>query len=152
LKGGENELKQIMKKVKWLSLAQILFAFAVVIAPVALVPAPVAHAGVEGTADFECGSVGQGLLNCNKTDNSVKTWIVRIIRVVLAITLAVDVLFLIIGGFLYITSAGNEDRAKKGRTTVINAVIGLIIIVLAYLISTFVVNFFSNQTSTSGNI
>ena len=37
-------------------------------------------------------------------------------------------------GFLYITSAGNSDQAKKGGQGVINAIIGIVIIVMAYAI------------------
>jgi uncharacterized membrane protein len=56
---------------------------------------------------------------------------------------------MVIGGFLYITSAGNEERAKKGRTTVINAIIGLVIIILAYVIANVVSSFFSTENFTA---
>jgi hypothetical protein len=43
----------------------------------------------------------------------------------------VAIIFLIIGGFFYLTSAGNEEQAEKGRKILINSVIGLVVIILA---------------------
>lgn len=42
--------------------------------------------------------------------------------------------YLVYSGILYVTSAGNADQAKKGQQGLINAVIGIIVIVLAYVI------------------
>ncbi len=149
MKGGENELKQNLKQFNWLGWAQVLMVFAFAFAPVFFsLHTAQAVSGIPSTP----GLCSTGLNCANEGGSKITDWINRIITIILAVTLAVDVLFLIIGGFLYITSAGNEERAKKGKTTVINAIIGLIIIVLAYVIATFVANFFSNQTSTGGNI
>lgn len=52
----------------------------------------------------------------------------------LGIAFGIAVLFVIIGGFWYVTSAGNEETAEKGRNTVVNAVIGIVIIILSYVI------------------
>ena len=52
---------------------------------------------------------------------------------------------LIYGGFLYITSAGNADNATKGKTAIINAIIGIVIIVLSYVIVQIVFRFVTGQ-------
>lgn len=75
---------------------------------------------------------------------SINDLVVRIINVLLAIAAIVAVLFIVIGGFRYITSAGNEDQAKKGRHTVVNALIGLAIVILAYALVSIVNNAVSN--------
>lgn len=46
---------------------------------------------------------------------------------------AIAVLFVIIGGFRYIVSMGNQEGVEKARQTVLYAILGLIIIFLAYL-------------------
>jgi len=46
----------------------------------------------------------------------------------------VAILFLIAGGFFYLTSAGNEEQTEKGKKILINSVIGLVVIILAYAI------------------
>ena len=66
----------------------------------------------------------------------------------LGIAFAIAVLFLIIGGFWYITSAGNEETAEKGKGTVINAIIGIVIIVLSYIIVQVVSRLVASNNST----
>jgi len=51
---------------------------------------------------------------------------------------AIAVIYLIYGGLLYITAGGDAEKATKGRTALINAIIGIVIIALAYLIVTWV--------------
>jgi hypothetical protein len=67
--------------------------------------------------------------------------IYNVILALLTIAGALAVLFLIIGGFWYITSAGNEEQAEKGKSTLVNAIIGIIIIVLSFVIITVIANF-----------
>lgn len=40
--------------------------------------------------------------------------------------------YLVYSGFIYITAGGNAEQAKKGIGGITNAIIGLLIIVLAY--------------------
>lgn len=44
------------------------------------------------------------------------------------------VIYLIYSGIVYITSAGDSEKATKGKTGVINAVIGIVIVLLCLLI------------------
>ena len=43
-------------------------------------------------------------------------------------------IYLIYSGILYLSAAGNPDSAKKGQQGIINAIIGIIIIVAAWAI------------------
>jgi Na+-driven multidrug efflux pump len=43
-------------------------------------------------------------------------------------------IYLVYSGILYLTAAGNPDSAKKGQQGIINAIIGIIIIVAAWAI------------------
>ena len=45
---------------------------------------------------------------------------------------------LVIGGFWYITSAGNEEQAEKGKKAIINGIIGLVVVTVAYAIVTII--------------
>lgn len=92
--------------------------------------------------NFQCDqSTG---LRC--TETSVPQIFKTVINWALGIAFGVAVIFLIIGGFRYITSAGNEEAAEKGKSSVINALIGIVIIVLSYVI----VNVVSNLVQGSG--
>lgn len=53
----------------------------------------------------------------------------------------VAVVMVILGAFRFITSQGNADNATAARKTVINALIGLVVVILA----TTVVNFIGNS-------
>ena len=64
---------------------------------------------------------------------TVVTWITYIAG-------AAAFIYLVYSGILYISAAGNPDQAKKGQQGIINAVIGIIIVVLAYTIITVVKN------------
>lgn len=75
----------------------------------------------------------------NARDSAV-TVIGKVIRLLLFVSGAIAVLFVIIGGFMYLTSAGNEEQASKGRTTIVNAIIGIVIIILSYVIINAIVN------------
>ncbi len=57
-----------------------------------------------------------------------------IINYILGAAGLVAVVYLIIGGFNYITSGGNEETTKKAVRTLLNAVIGLVVIFAAYAI------------------
>lgn len=52
--------------------------------------------------------------------------------------------YLIYSGILYITAAGNPDQAKKGQQGIINAIIGIIICILAFTIVSVVAGTFSS--------
>ena len=66
--------------------------------------------------------------------------ITKVISLILMVAGALAVIYLIYSGILYITAAGNPDAAKKGQQGIINAIIGIIIIVLAFVIASAVVN------------
>jgi len=73
-------------------------------------------------------------------DNSVKGIIMYAIQMLLGIVGILSLLFLVIGGFQYITSGANPELAESGKKTVRNSIIGLIIVLLSYIIVITVVN------------
>lgn len=64
----------------------------------------------------------------------IKGLLYWIINQLLGLAGIVAILFLIIGGYQYIFSGASEESAEKGKKTLTNAVIGLIIVVLSYTI------------------
>jgi hypothetical protein len=128
-----------MKKVNFIKVAEVILA-AVIIA------APLSAAFAIGVDSSYCNSAFQ---NCN-AGNTVGGLIRTVINWLLGIAFGVAILFLIIGGFWYITSAGNEETAEKGKGTAINAIIGIIIIILSYVIVNVVANLVGNSNSTTG--
>lgn len=64
--------------------------------------------------------------------SSVGQLIQRFLDILLTLAGVVAILFIVIGGYQYITSRGAEDQAKAGRKTMTYAIIGLIAVLLAY--------------------
>lgn len=58
---------------------------------------------------------------------------------------AVAVLFLIIGGFRYVVSAGNAEQVEGAKKTIVYALFGLIIIFIAYVLVQLVQNYLGVQ-------
>ena len=73
----------------------------------------------------------------------------NIIRVGLGIIGIVLVCFIVYGGFVWMTAAGRPDQVDKAKKILINAVIGLIIILMSWSIATFVISSLTNATGPS---
>ena len=76
----------------------------------------------------------------------------NIVEIMLNIVAYVTIAFIIVGGFKYITSAGSPDGNEKGRKTIMNAVIGLLISMVSIgIINAVVGGLTSSGNNTGGN-
>lgn len=66
--------------------------------------------------------------------------VVRIVRYVIGLVGIILLVMLIYGGVMYMTSAGNEEQAKKAKQVLTYAIIGIVIIAMSFLITQFIVN------------
>jgi len=76
----------------------------------------------------------------------VRETIASIINVLMGLLGIVAVVLILIGGFKWMTSMGNEESVKKSKKLIIDGVIGLIIILSAYAIANFLVRSILNAT------
>ena len=65
--------------------------------------------------------------------------ITTILNAIIGVLGIVCVIVMIIGGINYMTSAGDTEKVKKGRNTILYGLIGLVICVLAFAIVNFVI-------------
>lgn len=134
-------MKQTLQKINWLNIAQVALVMIVALAPV-IIPR---------VADAQL--VNQFVNNCPAdtgvrcSEGSIASIFRLIINWALAIAFIAAVIVLIYGGFKYITSAGNATSAADGKTAIVNALIGIVIIVLSYIIVQIVYRFVSGQGS-----
>lgn len=139
----------MLKKVNWLVVAQMVVVMVLVFLPLAMGSHSVGgvhEANAQVNRNFPCdASTG---LRCNET--SIPQIFRTIINWALGIAFGIAVIFLIIGGFRYITAGGNEESVAKGKSSVINALIGIVIIVLSYVIVNVVANLVTGNTSSLG--
>jgi len=62
-----------------------------------------------------------------------------VVKVVLSILGLVATILLIAGGFMWMTSGGNEEKVGKAKQLMGAAIIGLVIVLIAYAAATFIV-------------
>ena len=80
------------------------------------------------------------------TSRTLPQMIGSIINVALGFLGILLLLYLLYAGFLWMTAGGDEKKTGEAKTIIKNAIIGLVIIVAAYAISTFVLSSLVNVT------
>ncbi len=65
---------------------------------------------------------------------------VRVTKIILGVVGSLALLFFVYGGVMFLISAGSSDKVSKAKGIIVNAVIGLAIVFLSYLIVQFVMN------------
>ncbi|MDD5040321.1 MAG: hypothetical protein PHY34_04190 [Patescibacteria group bacterium] len=70
----------------------------------------------------------------------LESTVINIIQWILGFLGLIAVIFILYGGFMWMTAAGNEDRVSTAKKIITSAVIGLIVVLLAWAIVIFVVN------------
>ena len=125
-----TEISNKLKAVDYFKVGEVVLVGIIMAAPfVALAAGSVLN--------VNCSSLNG--VNCTQNTGLVSLAVI-VLNWILGVAGLVAVIFLIWGGFRYLTAGGNEDSTKAARTTIINALIGLVIIILAYVIVSVVVN------------
>ena len=130
-------MKKLMNKKVF---AVILFTALVIVPIMGMASGDLGDFGLTG----ENGADSIGLGNAD-----VKEIVNNIIVVILGFLGLIAVVLILIGGFMWMTAGGSEERVKKGRQFIINGVIGLIIILAAYAIASFVITNLVDATTTA---
>jgi len=78
--------------------------------------------------------------NVGLPEGDPRVLIVNILRIALGFLSIIAVAVIMYGGWLYMTSEGNEEKIGKAKNTLKNAVIGLVIILSAFVIVSFVLS------------
>jgi hypothetical protein len=87
------------------------------------------------------GEEGADASSCEEDgDNSFNTIITRVINIFSVIIGAVSVIMIIIGGFRYIISGGDQNSVTAAKNTIMYAVIGLVVVLFSQVIVRFVLS------------
>lgn len=123
-----------MQKIK------AIIASLMLMAGVAITPAVVGvGAGVVSAQKTQiCHGINNGA-DCTAANSNLGAWIKGIVNVILYIIGAIAVVMIVIGGLRYVLSGGDSSQTKSAKDTILYAVIGLVVAVLAYSIVNFVV-------------
>lgn len=126
-------------------LTAILALLALTITGPALVPSGAVYADCKDTASKQevidsIGQAGQG--ECD--DNGVSKIVNTIVTILSFVAGAAAVIMIIVSGFKYITSGGDSGKVSSAKNTLIYAMIGIAIAVLAQVVVRFVITQSSN--------
>jgi hypothetical protein len=87
----------------------------------------------------EIGNFVENVKPADVQNTSLESYIQTIINVLLGLIGVVAVIMLIYGGFRYVLSAGNEKATSAAKDTILFAIIGIVVAVLAFAIVNFVI-------------
>lgn len=131
-----------MKKI----LTFILLLPNIVLAQAAPPPAPVAPSGnimMDNLNTATAGSYSQNV--------GLIAVIGAIVEVLLTLLGTIFVILLLIGGFKWMTAMGDPKKVDDAKSMISNAVIGVVIILAAYAIATFVLREVYDATTVTSN-
>jgi len=80
----------------------------------------------------------------------IRVTIMKIVRVVLGLVGVIALIIIIYGGYIWMTSAGNPEKIDQAKKILTNAVIGLVIILSAFAIVSFIIRALEEATGIPG--
>ncbi len=123
-----------MKKYITQTLMSIAFVASVVAAPI-LAPSLAAAATPKEEA---CSGVTQvGGSGC--TGGDFNKFINNVINILIFIIGAISVIMIVVGGLRYTLSGGDSNSVSAGKDTILYAIVGLVVAIMAYSIVNFVI-------------
>ena len=106
--------------------------FVVIFSITFLQPILAIETGLEATAT----TAGFETSTASKTPSEI---VAGIVKVALGFVGTLFLIFIIVSGFQWMTAGGNTETITKARQRIINATIGLVIVLGAYAITTFII-------------
>jgi hypothetical protein len=70
--------------------------------------------------------------------SQIWTVVANVVRILVALSGALAVIFIIVGGLFYVVSSGDPARIKRAKEILKESIIGLIITIVAYSAITFI--------------
>lgn len=96
------------------------------------------YKGVCSGTDLTTAGSGTCTTEANQANKKITGLLTTIVNVASILVGVVSVLFIIIGGFKYITSGGESGNMTSAKNTIVYALVGLVIVALAQFLVHFV--------------
>ena len=121
---------------------KMILAGMLIVPTVALAVAPAVNAESDFTLTNGVSSAkGDGVSDSTASPESL---VKQFVNIFLFAVGALSVIMLIWGGIRYTTSAGDSDKVQAAKNTVLYAIVGLVIAILAYAIVNMVIGKFTS--------
>lgn len=119
------------------------FGYAVA-STLAALPAMVSAAAFDTGLDKAQGSAG---LPSTAAQGGVVGFLSTILNWLLGILGVVALIAFVIAGFMYIFSAGDEEKAEKAKNTMLYAIIGVVVALIGYIIIKVIQGFLNGNVT-----
>jgi hypothetical protein len=113
---------------------KIIIALVIIMAATAVV---LPHLALANTQSLQAGA---NAASGGGSSPDLNTTIGKVVNLLSSLVGVLAVIMLIVGGFRYVTSGGNQENTKNARNTIIYALVGLVIVGLAQSIVRFVLH------------
>lgn len=123
-----------------LSAAVLLPAMVLTVGLVAQ-PAPAHAAFDKGITDGATSSKGKDQVDNLFEDNGAFTTITNVMLFLIG---AISVIMLIVGGIRYVVSGGDSTAVQNAKNTILYAIVGIVVALLAFAVVKFVTTSFSS--------
>lgn len=80
--------------------------------------------------------------NLNIVKISADQLLTNVLNTVYMVSGILAVIIIIVAGYFYVTSAGNSSTVEKAKNAIIYSVVGLVVILLAFVITWYVIGRF----------
>ena len=95
---------------------------------------------IPGIFDGLCDSTGENVQLSSLSD--IYVLLGNLIEIVIWLAGSLSVVFIVVGGIMYVVSAGDPAKVKRAKDTIFNAVMGLIIVLISYSVVVFISSMF----------
>lgn len=126
--------KKIINKKKQI----FIFVFLLFVCCLQLLATANVQAGSLWNSQTGMSDIGKSFGETGDAPRDLKDVVITGIETLLGFVGLIMVIFIIYGGFVWMTAGGNEDRVKDAKKTITSAAIGVVIIICAYIIVYFV--------------
>lgn len=113
------------------------FAATAALAAATALPAVTFAQGTLNANDLGVGAIQNDI---KLGGGDVRQTAARIINVALGFLGIIAVVIVLVGGFKYMVSGGNEDKTTEAKNLIVSGIIGLAIILSAWAITSFVIS------------
>lgn len=126
-----------------LAVISVLLAAGVAVA----IPLTVAAGAAGDAATSVCEGITAGGGSCADDGGGLSNVIVTVIRILSIIVGVAAVIMIIIGGLKFVTSGGDSSKTASAKSTILYAIVGLIIAALAQILVRFVLTTATTETT-----
>ncbi len=137
--GNEEAITKAKASLQWslIGFVVVLFAYLIVYAT---------NTFLGGKTTYSDGAVSPDQLN-PLTSPDFGALLQRMIQQFLVLAATLAILMIMVSGFRYITARGNEEQVNQSKQALLWSLIGLIVIILAYVITVATAKLFGAQVT-----